>query len=170
MAYYIRPFQNSDVSKVVQLYEDTVRATLGKDYSLEQAEALIPQQLPLSRTSILELWRDSLNEGICMVAVEHNAVLGFGDIGPSYSNSDLRRLYVQKDKLGHGIGRALVGSLEDQARKRNIFQIELDAILYAKGFYKKMGFVPCQYVQRKFGSVSINMIRMRKTFLNHNNT
>jgi GNAT superfamily N-acetyltransferase len=44
------------------------------------------------------------------------------------------------DGQRRGVGRRLVGSLEDEARARGISRIELHARVTARGFYAKLGY------------------------------
>ena len=52
----------------------------------------------------------------------------------------IQRMAVVDDARGHGIGRALLGFLENEARRRGATKLTLDAQVHARAFYEKAGY------------------------------
>jgi len=52
----------------------------------------------------------------------------------------IQRMAVIDDVRGHGIGRALLAFLEDEARRRGATSLTLDAQVHARAFYEKAGY------------------------------
>jgi ribosomal protein S18 acetylase RimI-like enzyme len=80
------------------------------------------------------------------VAVEEEVVVGFAALRfVDDSTAGIRFLYVRLDRTGRGIGRALVGSLEDFVRKEHprIERMVLNTAVprYNQAFYERLGFV-----------------------------
>lgn len=53
-----------------------------------------------------------------------------------------QRVAVQKSARGHGVGRALMAALEDEARARGFNEVVLGAQLSAVSFYLPLGYEP----------------------------
>ncbi|MFN2299449.1 MAG: GNAT family N-acetyltransferase [Anaerolineales bacterium] len=79
---------------------------------------------------------------------------------PGDGTADLRQMAVDPAYRGRGIGAALVERAERSARKRNISKLTLNARLYARGFYERLGY---RAVSEIFTLVTIPHIRMEKT-------
>jgi predicted GNAT family N-acyltransferase len=52
----------------------------------------------------------------------------------------IQRMAVMDDVRGHGIGRALLAFLENEARRRGATKLTLDAQVHARAFYEKAGY------------------------------
>jgi predicted GNAT family N-acyltransferase len=78
---------------------------------------------------------------------------------PGDGTADLRQMAVDPAYRGRGIGAAPVEREERSARKRNISMLTLNARLYARGFYERLGY---RAVSEIFTLVTIPHIRMEK--------
>ena len=58
----------------------------------------------------------------------------------SADEAQIRYMAVEKEYEGNGIGRMIVNTLEQQARKKNVGTVILDAREPAVGFYQKLGY------------------------------
>src|SRR5205814_3338303 len=54
----------------------------------------------------------------------------------------IQRMAVIDDVRKQGVGRALLGFLEEEARRRGAKRLTLDAQVQARGFYEKAGYRP----------------------------
>jgi len=78
----------------------------------------------------------------------------------SSTRGKLRQMAVREELRGKGIGHELVKKVEAVLKKKNITTIELNARMYAKVFYEKLGYTPSGDI---FNEVGIPHIKMVKT-------
>ncbi len=71
----------------------------------------------------------------------------------------LRQMAVDEKLQGRGIGKLLVGKVEDELVKSGYKKIELNSRVYANGFYERLGYEP---VGKEFTEVGIPHIKMEK--------
>lgn len=124
---YLRRFQKEDLQDLIALFKDTVQAINSKDYSDEEIQAWIT-----SETNFAD-WQESLTRNYCLVAIDNQNIVGFGDIT---ADGYLDRLYVHRDFQGQGIATVLCNQLELQAKGT----IVTHASITAKGFFEKRGY------------------------------
>ena len=76
-----------------------------------------------------------------LMVLENNLILGVARLqNISPNEAQLRYMAVDENNHGRGIGKAIVHSMEDYARKNNITSIMLHARETAVGFYLSMGY------------------------------
>ncbi len=124
---YLRRYKKEDLNVLITLFKETVLTVNAKDYSREELFAWTH-----SETGFLE-WEQSLSENYCLVAVENEQIVGFGDIS---REGYLNRLFVHKNFQNKGVGTALCDQLEKQAKG----PILTHASVTAKGFFKQRGY------------------------------
>ena len=76
-----------------------------------------------------------------IMVINDETVLGVGRL--QYNSADeaqIRYMAVEKEYEGNGIGRMIVNTLEQQARKKNVGIVILDAREPAVGFYQTLGY------------------------------
>ncbi len=134
----IRRYQTSDCKEIAELFYNTVHTVNAGDYTKEQLDAWASGQVDL------EKWNSSLLEHFSIVAVENEAIIGFGDIDET---GYLDRLYVHADHQGRGIGTAICDQLELAAKG----DITTHASITAKPFFEGRGYklVKKQQVERQ---------------------
>ncbi len=134
----VRKYQQSDCKELTELFYNTVHTVNAKDYTKDQLNAWATGQVDL------EKWNQSLQEHFSVVAVDHETILGFGDIDKT---GYLDRLFVHADYQGKGIGTAICDQLE-QAVQGNIVT---HASITARPFFEKRGYkvVKEQQVERQ---------------------
>jgi predicted GNAT family N-acyltransferase len=82
------------------------------------------------------------------VAIVGGEVVGTGRLLP---DGTIGRMAVASSVRGQGIGAAVLGVLEEQARQRGFPAVELHAQVHALGFYDRYGYVPCSEVYLEAG-------------------
>lgn len=128
MKMIIRSYVSADCEEIAELFYQTVHAVNAKDYTDEQLNAWASGRVNLAE------WDKSFSEHITVVAVENDAIVGFGDIDKS---GYLDRLYVHKDFQSQGIATALCDKLERSISAEKIFT---HASVTAKGFFEHRGY------------------------------
>lgn len=90
----------------------------------------IPIGWPTLQDALDEIKERLIPENTMLAAIEDGVVIGWGGIlAPHYNGNvfELHPLAVRSDKRKQGVGRAIVLSLEDEARKQGGLTIQLGA-------------------------------------------
>ena len=77
----------------------------------------------------------------------------------SSSKAKLRQMAVKEELRGKGIGRELVQKVESELKKKNFTSIELNARIYAKMFYEKLGYAPSGETFTEVGIPHVKMVK-----------
>ncbi len=134
----VRKYQQSDCKELTELFYNTVHTVNAEDYTKEQLNAWATGQVDL------EKWNQSLQEHFSVVAVDHEVIVGFGDIDKT---GYLDRLFVHVEYQGKGIATAICDQLERAAQGN----IVTHASITARPFFEKRGYqvVKEQQVERQ---------------------
>lgn len=98
-----------------------------------------------------DMFASSMGSVVNLVAEEDGAVVGWAALGPSKEadrkpqDGELLALYAAPDRLGTGIGKALLRQIQVAARERSFHRLMLWVIAAntrARRFYERRGFVP----------------------------
>lgn len=145
----LREYRSEDCKEITELFFDTVHTVNAKDYTEEQLNAWAPENVDL------EWWNSSFKDHLCVVAVEGNVILGFGDIDKT---GYLDRLYVHKDYQGRGIATAICDVLEHDAPN----DITTHASITARPFFEKRGYAVIKEQQVERRGVLLTNFVMKK--------
>lgn len=132
----IRRFEESDAASVSDLIRHTVDISNRKDYPPEVMEELIAIETPehvLERAGWTHFY----------VAESASAIVGCGAIGPFWGKeeeSSLFTIFVSPEHQGLGIGRKIIGTLEQDEYFLRASRIEIPASVTGVPFYQKMGY------------------------------
>ena len=88
-----------------------------------------------------------------IVADHGGTVCGVGMLG---TDGVLYLCYVRPGFEGKGVGKALVGALEDEARRLGLSTIRLDSTTTAENFYESLGYVRQGESTRGYGITACN--------------
>jgi len=89
-----------------------------------------------------------------LMALEGDSLLGVGRIHfNSPTEAQLRFMAVKEEHRDGGIGGALISGLEDEARKRGVNEVVVNARKPAVGFYSKYGYELMGDAHTLFGSI-----------------
>ncbi|WP_144057428.1 GNAT family N-acetyltransferase [Novipirellula maiorica] len=95
------------------------------------------------------------------VATANESVVGTGMLDCSTGQVDA--IFTRPDRMGFGIGRAMLAHLERLAAESGLAQLTLDSTLNAAAFYRKCGFVGDQLsVYKSPRGISLACIVMSK--------
>ena len=132
----IRRFTEQDAKAVSELIIRTIRISNVRDYPAELMEELVRTETPehvLQRASWTHFY----------VAEEEGKIIGCGAIGPYWGKEDessLFTIFVDPDCQGKGVGRAIVGTLEQDEFALRARRIEIPASITGLPFYRKLGY------------------------------
>ena len=146
----IRKYQASDCREMAELFYNTVHTVNTKDYSKEQLDVWATGQTDL------EKWNQSFQEHDTLVAIDHETIVGFGDMDQT---GYLDRLYVHKDYQGQGIATAICDELEQSVRGN----VVTHASITARPFFERRGYrvVREQHVERQ-GIMLTNFVTIKE--------
>lgn len=99
----LRLYRPADLPGLLALFRNTVHTVCAADYTPAQLDAWAPGRPDAAA------WDASLRGRTTLVAEEHGAILGFGNIGP---DGYLDLLYVHRDHQRRGVAAVLCDFLE----------------------------------------------------------
>ncbi|MBN8676766.1 MAG: GNAT family N-acetyltransferase [Chitinophagales bacterium] len=154
---FLRPYRPADKRMIQQLFYETVHRVNATDYSLEQLQALAPEQ-PDRESWIL------LDQQYCYIVEYQRQIVGFASMTKEGS---LDFLYVHKDFQNKGIASNLLKQMERIARKFQLDKIVTESSLTAKGFFASKGFLVLKESDNIIRGVPIVKLHMEKTLHYH---
>jgi len=132
----IRRFEESDAGAVSRLIQTTMEISNKKDYPAEMMDELIRTETPehvLGRAGWTHMY----------VALDGGKIIGCGAIGPYWGKEDessLFTIFVLPEYQGKGIGRKIIGTLEQDEYFLRAKRIEIPASITGVPFYLRMGY------------------------------
>ncbi len=94
----------------------------------------------------IEHWKDDLtitpefiNSNQTLVARIGEEIVGCCALVRNDSRAELEHMWIKPERMGAGVGRALLLYAKDRAAKLNVSALELSADPNAEGFYRRMG-------------------------------
>lgn len=137
-AVAVRRFIDADAGAVRSIILRGLREIDAKDYPpeyIEESCAGFTVERILSQAGSAHMY----------VAVSGGEVVGTGSIAPywgSPAESILLTIFVSPERIGRGIGAAIVGALEKDEYFLRAGRVEIPSSVTAVGFYRKMGYAP----------------------------
>ena len=134
----IRLFVESDAGAVQTIIHRGLREINGKDYPEELIEEYCAY-------FTLDKIKSQANSAHMYVAVSGNKIVGTGSIAPywgSEKESILLTIYILPEMIGHGVGSAIINTLEQDEYFLRANRIEIPSSITAVKFYQKMGYIP----------------------------
>ena len=141
----IRPYRSDDCPTLAQIYYETIHSVNAADYTQAQLDAWATGNVDLAVWDSYFLARHSF------VAELDGMIVGFSDMDCS---GYLGRLYVHREYLGRGIGKALCSAAENAV---DLPKYTLHSSITARPFYEKLGYrvVEMQQMPRKDQFITI---------------
>ena len=134
----IRLFKESDTGAVQNIIHRGLREINGKDYPAELMEEYC-------NYFTLEKIKNQANSAHMYVAVSGDEIVGTGSIAPywgSEKESILLTIYILPEMIGHGVGSAIINTLEQDEYFLRAERIEIPSSVTAVKFYEKLGYIP----------------------------
>jgi GNAT superfamily N-acetyltransferase len=150
----VRPARESDVDQIFRVHSDSIRGLCSERYDEREIAAWIA-----FRPS--DSYRTAFASRQLFVAESQERIVGFGQLDPR--RGEIEACYVAPEAVGSGIGAALLGRMEEEARRRGHSIVQLNATLNAETFYARMGYRwlgPARH--RVAADVELDCVRMEK--------
>lgn len=108
----------------------------------------------------MKTWKDALSHNFTYVAEIKGEIVGFSDMT---QEGHFERLFVHKDFLRQGVASALVNTLEAEAMRLGLNEMDTEASITARPFFERLGYrvIQQQIVERK--GVELVNFKMVKT-------
>jgi N-acetylglutamate synthase-like GNAT family acetyltransferase len=137
----------------------TVRAaTAGERAALEELQRRSSMHEPLYRDQLaahpdaIELAAELIEAGAVRVAEQDGAIAGFAALlAPDAGACELDGLFVEPDRMRHGVGRRLIEDARRIAGQKGATRIDVVANPQAVAFYERVGFVRTGEAETQFG-------------------
>ena len=110
------------------------------------------RELLVEHPEFLELSADAVREGRTRAAAIDGNIVGFASLADAPGWLELEDLFVDPAFMRRGVGRALIRDVAEQARRRGIARVEVDANDHALRFYEEVGFVAVARVALDHGT------------------
>lgn len=129
----IRRYRPDDLDAVIDIFQRAVRLTAAKDYSPAQIEAWA--QVDRGR------WAARRLDHPTWLALAGAQPAGFTDLEEAGAlGGHLDMLFVDPDHGGRGVARALVATVEAEARRAGLRRLFTEASITARPFFERQGF------------------------------
>ena len=145
----LRAFKPNDAASCREIINSAIQVMDGLN---AQAKALVVSQNDLQAVGA------DLARAFTLVAVGAEGIEGLGVL----DGSEIRRVYVRPERQGQGIGAQLVRALEDEARRRGLAVLELQASLSSVGFYRALGYREGPRETHRNGEAEFIHVRMTR--------
>ena len=143
---------SDQLQSAIVLIHSSIDALNGKDYSQQEISAMKKYQ---NKESL----QTKLNRGAkYFIAVDGDRIVGIGGI----EEDSVSTVFVDPKYKGKGIGKAIMGLIENAALDSGITQIGLGSTITARGFYEKQGFYQVKEQFLELQGLKIKMYLMLK--------
>jgi putative acetyltransferase len=131
----------------------TIKVSLGDPHHpdatdlLKQSHALMEELFPPEDNFFLEIDDLCAPEISFFVASDGTQIVGTGALANKGEYGELKSMFVATKARGQGVGEALVGHLEAEARNKGLAALKLETgnVLHAAHrLYERAGFTKCQ--------------------------
>ena len=127
----IRRYKAGEEEALRQLYVDTTRNIIGRDYTPDQVERWI------SLHSDTEEWIERISDRNPFVAEKNRELLGYAELMP---NGQIDHFYCHCQHQREGVGTKLYRMVEAEARRLGLPCLRASVSVSAKPFFAAMGF------------------------------
>ncbi len=127
----IRNYRPEDAEALIGLFRGTVRQVNLGDYSSDQVAAWAPEDIDAAE------WAERQARNRTLVAELDGEIAGFAEL---QDGARIHMLFVHKDYQGRGVASALLGRMEDMARRSGVERLSSDVSITARPFFTRRGF------------------------------
>jgi GNAT superfamily N-acetyltransferase len=145
-AVRVRPYASSDAAPVSGLIRTTILASNVADYPLDRLQPLIDYYTPEKL--------DRINrERVCFVAEADSVIVGTAAL----EDDALVTFFVSPPQQRRGIGATLLRHVEEEALRRGLNKLMVEASIAGAPFYEAMGYEPTGSTVERVAGVHIVM-------------
>lgn len=144
----VRPYRSADAAACCVVINAAIQHMDGLNDTARQF--IVAKNVP----TVLDA---ELRPLFTLVVESGGQLLGVGAL----DGDEIRRVYVHTDGQHQGVGDALMGALEAEARRRGIADIRLESSPSAVPFYKRRGYAPEPEERAAVGSAEFTYVPMR---------
>lgn len=146
----IREYNSTDCKEITQLFYNTVHSINAKDYTQAQLDAWAPATIDMER------FDTTLSHNFTVVILEHDVIIGFGDIDDT---GYLDHLFVHKEYQKQGVAKGILKALEQHALQHDISTVTTHASITARPFFELFGYqVLKEQLVERFGQKLTNFV------------
>lgn len=127
----IRKIRPGEEPELWQLFFHTIRNVNLRDYSEAQVRAWAPDDVDP------EFWRQKIVDIDPFVCELEGRIAGYADL---QGNGYIDHFFVHHEHQGQGVGKALLGHIEAEARRRAIPWLWAQVSITARPFFESRGF------------------------------
>ena len=155
--FIIRVAQQTDVTEIKDLFQNTVLTINSRNYSQAEVEDWASCGDNLSEIE------DMIKAHYFIVAInKQSEIVGFSSITPQ---GYLHSMFVHKDFQGNGIATILLEEIERYAATAGIMRITSEVSLTARPFFEKKGYIVEEEQKRKANQLSLINFWMAKQMI-----
>ena len=132
MEFVIRRYREGEEEAIWEIVFQAMRISNARDYHPDLIERWAPRNKDMAE------WRERLGTTRPFVAVAKEELLGMGEID---SRGFIDFFYVHPDFERRGVGRALMATLEGEARREGAEELRAFVSVTARPFFLACGFV-----------------------------
>ncbi|MFW9908956.1 MAG: GNAT family N-acetyltransferase [Candidatus Thorarchaeota archaeon] len=151
--FVIRIADTKDASDISELYR-----SVWKDYADRFPPELLESRTP-STKGVVEWMR----EDTYFVTEVADGITGVVGCSFRHGTCCLTHLAIAKEQRNHGIGRALVEAVIENARLKNASKVWLDTVPFLKeaiALYKKYGFRKCGHLRKHLWGLDMELYEL----------
>lgn len=139
-----------DIPEMVGLMHKVIREVNAQDYSSTTIDRYIEYVSE-------EIVQEAMLNKADYYLLESEDIIGVGGI--DREKGYIRQMFISSEHQGEGLGRRIIETLEDEARKRGHTTITLYSTLTAVGFYERMGYKQVGLVTFQKEFTTVHMIK-----------
>jgi GNAT superfamily N-acetyltransferase len=143
----VREAKREDAADAAALLRESIVELCGADH--HDDETTLRYWLSNKTTEHLEQW---IAEPTNFLPLVYRGELLVG-LGLLHRGGDLQLCYVRPGQTGNGVGRAVLGAIEAQARRWGLAEIHLTSTHLGRAFYERHGYVATGPELATFGTV-----------------
>lgn len=150
----IRQASPDDCEAILRAYEASVSTLCAAHYNSDQIQSWLNHRQ-------LRDYQAAVQNALVLVAEHDQEILGFAEM--DRISGIIHALYVRPEDIGQGVGRALLGRLEQEARAAGLRRIQMDASLNSVAFLQARGFLPLgDSANSRSNRTALPFVRMEK--------
>jgi len=161
LPFSLRRGRPNDALSILEAQRSAIRGTAAASYTPAIIDEWAPPIIVPQRVEAFARWIERDEELIIVATDSNERIIGFGSIVPN--SAELRALYVAAAHGRRGVGRAILGRLEELAREVGLSELHMDSSINAVPFYEANGFTSLEQGEHRMASGGrMACVRMRK--------